>query len=812
MSKRKRKKRKRRPLHRRKPRAERRTKAALQRAFERADRLLARKRAQEAVDLLEPFLESWPRDADLHYYVGYARAHAGDLWGGLVEAERAQKLKQDPDYRTFLTLLYLDTNMRAHVLRALRRLPDLPNLPADMDISEILADMEQEVAGIAGEIGITMQQVEQGLYDMERAQIALHEQDFPASIAASRRSITLLGDWPPPHNNLSLALFWNGQPQQAIATAQRVLSQHPDNVHALSNSIRFLAWSGREEEARALWPRLEGGASERTGERRKIVEAAAILDQDESVYQLLHAVDESSELDLQEQYFLAVADANTGRQRQAQRRLEMLRQDMPWADVMLEALQAGRPGPGWAGRYPYFHSIELVPVPEMGKLTLLAGQQDLSSQAVRGGIKRFVARFPQSVRMAEKLIWEEGQPEAGISLLAAIATPAAYDALRRLGLSQAGDDQLRMRALSELMQGGEIARGEQLRVWLNGEWRDVQLRGYEVSGEFQTQYTPAVADLINRGTSTQQQGDFEQAERLFQRALELNPNTKEAYNNLGVIYARRDERARAREMFRAALEIDPLYVFPRCNLASYLLDEDDVEGAQAMLDPLADVTRFHPQDIVYYHYTQARILIRQEEYEAARMILEAALDAYPDYEPAQNLLERLKPVEMAYGSFWERMRGRDRAKRTRLQAQLATPEPTLAEALPLYTKNALVGMGRVVIRRGGWSALRKAEMIQVIVDELTELDNLERIIAGLSASERECLRWVLADGGAVNWEEFDARYGNDLDESPYWEWHTPETVMGSLRLRGLLVEATVDGALLIVVPGDLRSLLRSALG
>ena len=43
--------------------------------------------------------------------------------------------------------------------------------------------------------------------------------------------------------------------------------------------------------------------------------------------------------------------------------------------------------------------------------------------------------------MAEKLIWEDEQVQVGIGLLAAIDTPAAHAALRRFGLSQAGDDE-----------------------------------------------------------------------------------------------------------------------------------------------------------------------------------------------------------------------------------------------------------------------------------------------------------------------------------------------------------------------------------
>ncbi|MCK4470448.1 MAG: hypothetical protein KAW49_01545, partial [Anaerolineae bacterium] len=245
-------------------------------------------------------------------------------------------------------------------------------------------------------------------------------------------------------------------------------------------------------------------------------------------------------------------------------------------------------------------------------------------------------------------------------------------------------------------------------------------------------------------------------------------------------------------------------------LAVYLLDEDDVEGADAMLQPLASATRFRPQEMAFYSYTQARILMQREEYEAARRALRAALQISPGYEPAESLLERLERIihiETGFESFMEQQRKRDQAKRARLQAKLSTPEPALAEALSIYAKDVLTGMARVVVRWGGWSALRKAELIERIAAELGDPDNLERVVGDLNEDERAALRQVLARGGSMPWQDFDATYGNDLEESPYWQWHVPETTMGRLRLRGLLVETTVDGELLVAVPSELRQFL-----
>jgi Flp pilus assembly protein TadD len=789
----------------------------LEETFEQADRLIDRGRAREAVALLEPLVASHSRVAELHYYLGYARVKAGDIWTGLTGYEQAMELSREPSYWTPLASLYLQAGLNVHALQAFRQVLKYGlEGPIERErVREGVASLERDIAETAHQLDISADQMEKSLRYLEEGQRALHRGDYRACIAVNQKAIKIVGDWPPPHNNLSQALFFDGQPEAAIATARHVLSIEPDNLQALSNAIRFLAWTGRESEAQALWARLRHITPREHTERLKKAEAAAILGEDESVYQLLKPLDKAGPIlfgmpghSWQTKLLLAVAEANLGQRNAAQRRLKELQPELPWAGELLTALRARQPGPGWAPRFPYFHSTELIARPAIDEfMELVERQGKVSSKKYESQMSQFVVRFPQIVLMAEKLIIEEQQPKAGIVMLATIATPVAYAALRRFGLSQMGDDDTRMQALFKLLEADQIDQHETLRVWSGGQWQELQLRRYDISDEAEVAYAPKVAELLNQGLRMFQQNKVEQAERLFQQALELEPRAKEAYNNLATIYARREEHDRARTMFQAAIEIDPTYVFPRANLALYLLSEDDIEGAEAMLAPLANETRFQPQEMAFYAYIQARLLMRKEEYEKARNQLKMALDIIPDYELAQNLLddlERITLLEKGWQSFMERQRRQNQLNRARLQKKLDTTEPALAEALALYSKDVLTAMAREVIPWGGWSALRKVELLQRIHDLLVDQDNLERVIAELKNEECEALRQVLTGGGRMAWQKFDTGYGNDLEESPHWQYHVPKTVMGRLRLRGLLVEATVNDELLIVVPAELR--------
>jgi tetratricopeptide (TPR) repeat protein len=802
-------------------------------ALQRARRWIDRDRPERAIDLLEPVAASAPADPEVQHTLGYARTLSGDVWGGLSAFEEARALDDDPGYLLPLASLYLEVDFPVHALQTFRVMIDSGvSTPVMKEMRETVALLKQDLARLAQEVDRPVEQVEQGMIDLERGQHAANVGDFDASVVANRRAIRRLGDWPPPHNNLSQALFYSGQPEEAVKEMRRVLSDHPNNLHALANGVRFLAWTGRGEEARELWARLQDIAPRDANERLKKAEAAAILAEHESVYQTLEPLAEGAvvgkltlSLESQTQLILAIAEANMGRRQQAERRLRALEDSVPLGAETLAALEDGQSGTGWAEHFRYFHLVELLPREQVdGLLDLMAREEDMPQQRFRRHIGRFAERFPQVVLVAEKMIWEEQHPEAGVGMLRTIGTPEAYAALRRFGLSQAGDDQARIEALSALAEAGEVAEGETVRAWLDGEWREIELRIYEGPDEMfrESDYAPRVIDELNWALIAYQRGNTERAEALFERVLELDPNVKEACNNLGTIYAQREEHERARELFRKAVEIDPQYLYPCVNLINYLLDEERLDEAEELLKPFSEGVDLYPHESALLDFTRARVLVKRHDYVRARPFLDSALEAQPDYEPAQGLLEWIESLgtwgEMISGwaegtsSWWEQQRERDRAWRERLQGKLGTLEPTLDEALPLYTKEALTGMAREVMPWGGWSALRKAELIDALTEALTNRGNLQHIVEGLTREEQEALRAVSSLGGQTAWEDFDARYGNDLEESRYWQWHTPETTMGQLRLRGFLVEATVGDELYIVVPMDLREKLREVLG
>ena len=798
----------------------------LEDAFAEADELIENGRPDEAVSLLLPWLSQYPKVADLHYWLGYALAKSGSLWEAADEYEIVLALNGNTHYWLLLASIFMDLNLKMSALRAFRQVlrHDLP-APPNTNIPEIVALLEKEVAIAAALVQRPIDKAEKGLLLLEEGQRALQTNDYHNCINLNKKSARFLGNWPPPWNNMSLALFFDGKPQEAIKIARRVIDNYPDNIQALSNIIRYLVWTGQKEEARQYWEQLRDVAPPETNSRLKKAEAAAILGEDESVYELLRPLAKakiSPELPpghyQQLQTFLAIAEANLGRFRPARRRLLKVNDNSPWMLLLLDAMRDEHPGPGYADRYPYFRSYELLPRETLIEFMKLVDRADvISERAWQKRVRHFLTRYPQIILFAEKLIWEEDQADVGLSLLELIDTPEAYAALRRFALSQAGPDHERLRAMTSLQQAGQIAPGEEVTLWQNGEWHPVKLVNHEITGEPEERYPKRIVDLLIKGQTAANEGKFAEAEQCFRKILSIDPQNKTAYNNLATVYTQQGEREKGKEMLQAALEIDPLYVFPRVNLAHHLIDEEKLEEAKDVLAPLADKRRFHFQEMAAYSFVQARIAIAEEEYESARQSLELALQMDPDLAPAQEMLEILEEQESwskvmtAWEQMWEEMARRNRRKRLKLQAKLTTPDPSLAEILPLYTKNQLTAMGRQVIPWGGWSNYRKGELVDLLIEVLSEEAYVARVVAQLMDTEREALALVLAGNGRIPWQQFASKYDDDIEASPYWDWHEPESVMGRLRLHGLLAEATVDGELLILVPAELRPILPNLL-
>jgi tetratricopeptide (TPR) repeat protein len=794
----------------------------LQTALERAYVFLRADQTADALALLEPLREAHPDSVPFFMLLGDVYAAARDYNRAVQSYERALVLAPDRValLRNLLNL-YAALDMPMHALRTASRV--LETDPGDAAVDQLRANLEAEIPEIAQRFGVDLAAAAEGSFQAEAGRLALDRNDFAAAIGPLRRAVELFPRWPAPRNNLALALSIAGGAEEALALTREVLELDPGNVHGLGNMVRFLAIAGEQEAARPYWERLRQAAPQEGEELIKVAESAAFMEEDDEVYRLLRPLfpadlgeSELSPAGAHTLVLLAAAAANLGRKQEALRGWAVLSCDTayrPWADLCREALQAGRPGPGWADRYPYFSPTYLVREEMTTEVARLVGDEGhIPDEQVRARGAELARRYPQLVPFAEAALWVQQAPEVGVPMLRVLGTPRAVAALRRYATSQAGPDEGRKEALSSLVRLGVLGPDEPVRVWLNAEWREVLVRGSRI-GPREWPYAPELHELMERAVQLGQQKRYREAERLYRQMIAAEPRLKEAYANLASLYAWQGRMAQARALMAQALEIDPLYVFPRCNLALTTLEEGDIAGARRWIEPLEARTEFHPQEAAFYHYTQARILVAEERFAEARSFLEVALAVLPEYEPARDLRERLGQLEAQAADeslsrrYAEMVCQRWTDHRRRLLSRLATPDLALAQVLAAYNKGALTGVARNVLLGGGWSAWRKDRLIEALRASLSDQADLKRVVSGLCGPERALLRSVVEQGGVVPAETLRARYGDEREESPYWEYHQPQSPLGRLLARGLVAVAFVAGQEQIVVPVELRELL-----
>jgi Flp pilus assembly protein TadD len=770
----------------------------------------------KAIELLDSIIDRYPRDVELLALRGFALVQLGEMWDALICYRKAMGLRHNAEFNLPLGFIYMQLGLHALALRAFRQVQRIElETPIPEDLFEMVKGVEGELDHLGQLFGVKAREMEEGLYWMEEAQIALHQNDYLRCIQLNRKAIRLTRKYPPPCNNLSLALFYSGQPEEAVRAARQVLENFPDNIQALGNLVRFCAWSGRATEAEETWrilKQLPPGSSENF---YKYVESAAVMDDDEKVYALLKKIDLDEIMDWeiasQMEKFRAVALANLGKTKAAKKALKELSEFDKSADEIYAALASNKKGLGWTERFSYFHLVDILPRSEMETLIHLMEKDMDGSPRQRREIERFTRRFPQLALLAKKFLYEYQQVLVAIDLVKALATPEAYAMLREFALGQLGSDEDRMHALLALQQAGQFAPGETVTIWRKGKQQQVLLQLQEVRPDIKQTYPMKIHQMLDEGLRAFTEGKLQKAEEIFLRVKDLEPKAKEAYNNLGTIYSNQDQVEKAKAMFQKALELDPLYALPRTNLAVFLIDDDKFEEAEEMIAPLAAVTTLSPHAMVHLSFVRAQLALHREDVEAAINSLEMALYLDEDHEPSQKMLEHLKMMQKVMdGLSGLRMdiQGRRERKRKQEQTKISSKEPSLAQTLDLYSKDVLIGIAWNILPEGGFSGLRKAPLQALITERIQDRVVLKDVVEELTDEERQALRRVLDNGGWMDWNDFDTAYDNDLDGSPNWQWHEPESVMGHLRERLLLVEATVNGQLLVVIPSELRSLLQ----
>ncbi|HEV8335440.1 MAG TPA: tetratricopeptide repeat protein [Candidatus Polarisedimenticolia bacterium] len=185
--------------------------------------------------------------------------------------------------------------------------------------------------------------------------------------------------------------------------------------------------------------------------------------------------------------------------------------------------------------------------------------------------------------------------------------------------------------------------------------------------------------LVHRslGLLAYEQGKRAEAAEEYRKAIAIEPDDPEGYNNLGVLLKEDGKPEEAAAQFRKALEVDPNFAGSYNNLALLAMDREDWETAGEMLrQALARL----PDDPMI-HNNQGNYLFRRERWAEAESEFRKALALRSDYAEPHNGIASV----LARKGDWE---GEIREYRKALQIQ-----PRYADARVNLARR-LIALGR----------------------------------------------------------------------------------------------------------------------
>jgi tetratricopeptide (TPR) repeat protein len=111
---------------------------------------------------------------------------------------------------------------------------------------------------------------------------------------------------------------------------------------------------------------------------------------------------------------------------------------------------------------------------------------------------------------------------------------------------------------------------------------------------------------VDEATRTFQQGDMQQAERIYQEQIVSDPNDYKAYHGLGSVFAHEKKYKDAEQAFEKALEINPEFSASYMGLGTIALTSGNPERARTMFDKVIKLEpNFGPGywslGLVYYY-------------------------------------------------------------------------------------------------------------------------------------------------------------------------------------------------------------------
>jgi len=721
-----------------------------------------------------------------------------------------------------LATWYMLNDWPSHGFRAIRKVLSAPKFDDETyEMAQSLSEGAKEmIQFLASTYSLSFEKAEQASWYNEHAQLELLDNNLREVEHMAKEALKIAPAWTSPRNNFAHALYFNGKCLQAIAEAETVISDDPENIHGLNNLVIFHTGLGHADKASEYAHRLFELSSKYEKDAMEIdviISGLAIIEDTDGLWKLaqryLHKREDT--LLFRSWHCLGVAAARLGHFKEAKKMFERSLEDESTeiADSTLEkvkaAIKSGRTKLLWPPMYP---GLEILfPERLMKEWTEIVGKVNDNSPTAgqQRKINAFLEKYPFVFQAFKRLLWIEGATELGASTLAMANRPEGDAEILRFAFSDLGDNNSRMSAVMMLIDAGRYSPDEPVKFWdaNKEEWIDAQLFSQRIE-DVDYNVKPETADLIERSRLTE---DPQEAISLLRRAVKGDPTCAMALHNLGVILIQSGEEEEGEMLMRRSVEVDPTYTFGFANLGLIEAQNGNKELALDYLMKVNQAKVIAPNTSAISNLAYMLIAIQDKDIEKARLHFDTASEVDPDNPILDHYEERLNLFESLGGAFnffsdYQRQSA-NRFHRKALNTPL-TQQADLKTCLSKQTNDTLSAICRF------WRTKeygKKQEMVARLAARILDVEIWDEIFKALEESEREALEWILDGGGWRSWAEFTNKFGDDMDESPYWRYHDPESIPGRLKRAGLLFAGKLDDQEVAFIPADLRPFLKKVL-
>ena len=461
-------------------------------------------------------------------------------------------------------------------------------------------------------------------------------------------------------NNLSLAQFMIGDVEQAIVTAQKVITQEPHNFHALSNLVRCYYLTAQFDQAQAYAARLQQISSDNPDLEVKQAEAFAYLGDDEKVWAAYEqAKAKHNELFPLLYHLAAVAAYRLGNEKTAWQLWRQAGKLFPSFDLAVESLAEkqlpiGERDVPWYWPFQYWFPMDIRQLIEkhLGK-----NIQRMSEKDIKQAVSAFLAERPYLTQLFPHML-ERGDRETRqfvLNFMRIVETSELLQQLYDFALGRYGADDQRMEAMQFIIQNypDMLPDNKLAPMWIEGRQGELLMLSFEItdepegiegiSEEILEKHEVAVDLLMNDETKA--------AELLLHEIIAEEPDFYSAYNHLALAYEKQGKIAESRALVTETHARFPDYLFARAAVARIMAQEKRIKEARELLAPLLRLKKLHISEFRALARAEMDIDLADNKPEAARSWLEMWEEMEEDNPELSEWERRIEAPSLIQGIY-----------------------------------------------------------------------------------------------------------------------------------------------------------------